>query len=139
MQQCFSRNLDPTTSLAETGNHGLSQRRGHQTRPLAEAGHQTHGLSQRRNTKQQRKGKGWLQKLTRHGFKNITRHLDRFHRFASSWSLLNQRTKRCCVCRDFTGSHCDHKATKCIWLGRVSKTARVTLKITKHEVPRKSP
>ena len=31
-----------------------------------------------------------------------------------------------------------NKATKCAWLGRVSKTARVTLKITKHEIPRKS-
>ena len=69
---------------------------------------------------------------------NITRFLKRFHGFASSWSLLNQRTKRYCVCRDFTATHCDNKTTKCVWLGRVSKIARVTLKITKNEIPRKS-
>ena len=69
---------------------------------------------------------------------NITRLLKRFHGFASSWSLLNQGTKRCCVSRDFTAARCDNKATKCTWLSRVSKTARVTLKITKHEIPRKS-
>ena len=93
----------PTTSLAETGNHGLSQRRDTK-----------HGLSQRRNTKQQSKGKSCLQNFARHGFKNITRLSNHFHGFASSWSLLNQRTKRCCVCRDFTAARCDHKATKCI-------------------------
>ena len=112
-------------------------RRDDESRPLAEAGHETRPLAEA-NTKQLSKGKSWLQNFARHGFKNITRHFNHFHGFASSWSLLNQRTKRCCVCRDFTAARCDHKASKCIWLGRVSKTARVTLKLTKPEFPRKS-
>ena len=93
--------------------------------------------SQRRNTKQNDKGKDGSN-LRETLIQNITRLLKRFHGFASSWSLLNQRTKRCCVCRDFTAARCDKQATKCAWLGRVFKTARVTLQITKHEIPRKS-
>ena len=44
-----------------------------------------------------------------------------------------------CVCRDFTAARRDNKATKMAqWLGGVSKAARVTLRVTKHEIPRKS-
>ena len=35
---------------------------------------------------------------------------------------------RCCVCRYFSAARCDKQATNYAWLGRVSKTARVTLK-----------
>ena len=125
VQQCFSRNLDQRTSLAETRNHGL-----------AEAGHKKKA-SQRRTTKQHDKGKDGS-KLRETLIQKITRLLKRFHGFASSWSLLNQRTKRGWASRDFTAARCDNRATKCTWLSRVSKTARVTLKITKHEIPRKS-
>ena len=107
VQQCFSRNLGRRTSLAETRKHGL-----------AEAG-QKNTASQRRNTKQHDEGKDGS-KLRETLIQNITRFLKRFHGFASSWSLLNQRTKRCCVCLDFTAARCDKQATKCAWLGRVS-------------------
>ena len=126
LQQCFSRDLDQQRLSQRRGNHGLAEA-GHQTRLLAEAKHQA--------TQQ---GKRLAQNFARHWFKNITRLLKRFHGFASLWSLLNQRTKRCCMCRDFTAARCDHRATKCVWLGRVSTTARVTLEITKYEIPLKS-
>ena len=80
--------------------------------------------SQRRDTKQHDKGRDGS-KLLETLIQNITRLLKRFHGFASP---CNQRTKRCCVCRDFTAARCDKQATKCAWLGRISKTARVTLK-----------
>ena len=64
----------PTTSLAEAG---------HQTRPLAEAKHQTTEQGKKLTP---RLCETWVQK-------NITRHLNHFHGFASSWSLLNQRKK----------------------------------------------
>ena len=121
-----SRGILTNNVSRRDGNHGLAEA-GHQTRPLAEAKHQA--------TQQ---GTKVGSKLRETLVQTITRLLKRFHGFASSWSLLNQRTKRCCVCRDFTAARCDHRANKFIWLGRVSKTARVTLKITKHEIPRKS-
>ena len=125
MQQCFSRDLDQQRLSQRRGNHGLAEA-GHQTRPRR-------GETPS-NTAREKVGS----KLRETLIQNITRLLKRFHGFASSWSLLNQRTKRCCVCRDFTAARCDNKATKCKWLGRVSKIARATLKTTKHEIPRKS-
>ena len=122
---CFSRDLDQTTSRAETGNHGL-----------AEAGHKTRNRRGETPSDTAREKVG--SKLRETLIHNITRLLKGFHGFASSRSLLKQITQCCCVCRDFTAARCDNKATKRTWLGRVSKTARVTLKITKHEIPRKS-
>ena len=126
VQQCFSRDLDQTTSLEETVNHGLAED-GHKTRPRR-------GETPS-NTAREKVGSTLRETM----IQNITRLLNCFHGFATSWSLLNQRTKRCCVCRDFTAARCDNKATKCTRPGRVSKIARVTLKITQHEIPRKSP
>ena len=60
MQQCFSQDLDKTTSLAETEKHGL-----------AEAGHKNTAW-QRRNTKQHGKGKDGS-KLRETMIPNITR------------------------------------------------------------------
>ena len=124
MQQRFSRDLDQ--QRLSTGNHGL-----------AEAG-TPNTASRRGETPSNRAREKVGSKLRETLVQNITRLLKRFHGFASSWSLLNQRTKRCCVCRDFTAARCDYRANKFIWLGRVSKTARVTLKTTKHEISRKS-
>ena len=50
------------------------------------------------NTTRERDGS----KLRETLIQNITRLLKRFHGFVSSWSLLNQRTKRCWESRDFT-------------------------------------
>ena len=52
--------------------------------------------SQRRDTKQHCKGKAGS-KLREKLIQNITRLFKRFHGFASSWSLLNQR-KKVAVC-----------------------------------------
>ena len=123
-----------TMFLPGSGPNNVSCRDGE---PRPRRGGTQNTASQRRNTKQHGKGKDGS-KLLETLIPNITRLLKRFHGFASSWSLLNQRTKRCWVSRDFTAARCDNKANKCTWLGRVSKTARVTLKIAKHEIPRKS-
>ena len=123
-----------TMFLAGSGPNNVTRRDG-EPRPRR-GGTQT-TASQRRNTKQHGKGKD-SSKLRETLIQNITRLLKRFHGCASSRSLLNQGTKRCCVSRDFTATRCDNKATECTWLGGVSKTARVTLKMTKHEIPRTS-
>ena len=126
-----SASKENMASLRRDTKHSLAEAE-HQTRPRR--GGTPNTASQRRNTTKE----GWLKKLRKTLIKNTTRLLKRFHGFASSWNLLNQRTKRCCVCRDFTAARCDKQATNYAWLGRFSKTARVTLKITKHEIPRKS-
>ena len=135
------QNLTTLLDLCNNASRGIwtnnVSRRDGEPRPLAEAKHQTRPLAEAKHqATEQRK---WLApKLRETWVQNHHEHLNHLHGFASSWSLLNQRTKRCCVCRDFTAARCDHKATKCVWLGRVSKTARVTLKITKCEFQRKS-
>ena len=124
----MSQNLITLLDLCNNVSRGIWTKQRHLQRRRTTA-------SQRRDTKHEHSQGKVGSKLRETLIRNITRLLKRFHGFASSWNLLNQRTKRCCV---FTAARCDNKATKCTWLGRVSKTARVTLKITKHEIPRKS-
>ena len=121
-----------TMLLAGSGPNNISRRDG-EPRPRR-GGTQKHGLAEAKHPATQQ-GKGWLRTSRNIDSKYHETLFFRFHGFASSWSLLNQRTKRCCVCRDFTAACCNNKATKGTWLGRVSNTARVTLKITKHEIP----
>ena len=118
MQKCFSRDLDQQR-LSQTANHGLAEA-GHQTRPRR-------GETPS-NTAREKIGSRLRETL----IQNITRLLKRFHGFVSSWSLLNQRTKRCCLCRDFTAARCDNKATKRTWLGRVSKNSTCHVKDNKN-------
>ena len=136
----MSQNLITLLDLCNNASRGIwtnnVSRRDGEPRRLAEAGHQTR--PRRGKTPSNTAREKVCSKLRETLIQQITRLLKCFHGFASSWSLLNQRTKRCCVCRDFTAARCDHKTTKCMWLGSVSKIARVTLKITKHEIPRKS-
>ena len=88
----MSQNLTTLLDLCNNASRGiwieqrLSQRRGTTA-------------SQRRNAKQHGKGKDGS-KLRDTVIQNITRLVKGFHGFASSWSLLNQGTKRCCVCRE---------------------------------------
>ena len=102
VHQCSSRNSD---------QQRLSQRLG---TTASRRGGTPNTASRQGGTPNNRAREKVGSKTSRHGFRNITRHLNHFHRFASSWSLLNQRTKRCCVCRDFTAARCDHKTTRCI-------------------------
>ena len=107
-----------TMFLAGSGPNNVSRRDGE---PRPRRGGTQNTASQRRTTKQHGKGKDGS-KLRETLIPKITRPIKRFHGFASSWSLLNQRKKRCCVSRDFTAA----------------RSAHVTLKIKKHEIPRKS-
>ena len=106
--------------------------------PRLRRGGKQNTASQRRNSKRHDKGKDGS-KLRETLVQNITRLLKRFHGFASSWSLLSRRTKRRCVCRDFTQRHAvTNKQPNVHGWAESPKAARVTLKITKHEIPRKS-
>ena len=127
----ISQNLTTLLDLCNNASRGIwtnnVSRRDGEPRSLAQAGHQIRPLAEAKHQATEQ-GEKVGSKTSR----------DKGSKHPIPWSLLNQRTKRCCVCRDFTAARCDHKATQCVWLGRVSKTARVTLKITKHEVLRKS-
>ena len=137
----MSPNLTTLLDLCNTSSRGIWTnnvfRKDGETQPLAEAGHQTPNTASRRGETPSNRARDEVGSKTSRDMDSKHETLKPFHGFASSWSLLNQGTKRCCVCRDFTAARCDHRATKCVWLDKVSKTARVTLKATKHEVPRK--
>ena len=120
MQQCFSRDLD---------QQRLSQRR---RNPRPRRGGTPNTASQRRNTKQHCKGKGWLK---------TSRDIDSKYHETLKTSLRIREVMESSQPENKTllrVARCDNKATKCMWLGRVSKTARVTVKITKHEIPLKT-
>ena len=60
-------------------------------RPLAEARHQIRPLAEAKHQATEQ-GTRLAPKLRETWIQNITRHLNRFHGFTSSWSLLNLRT-----------------------------------------------
>ena len=108
----MSPNLTTLLDLCNKSSRGIGTnnvfRKDGETQPLAEAGHQTQPLAEAKHRATEQ-GKRLAPKLRETWTQNITRHSNRFHGFVSSWSLLNQGTKRCCVCRDFTAARCDHK------------------------------
>ena len=101
MSQTWTTLLDLCNNVSRGiwAKERLSQRRG----TTASQRRDTNTASQRRNTKQHDKGKDGS-KIRETLIQNITRLLKRFHGFASSWSLLSQRTKRCCVSRLHSGT-----------------------------------
>ena len=91
----MSQNLITLVDLCNNASRGRRtnnvSRRDGEPRPLAEAGHQTRPLAEAKHQATEQV-KRLAPKLRETLVENITRHLKRFHGFASSWSLLNQRT-----------------------------------------------
>ena len=129
----ISQNLTTLLDLSNTASRGIwtnnVSRRDGEPRPLAEAETPSNRAREKVDSKTSRDMGSETSRDT------LAISTDsRAHGVFST----RKKKKRCCVCRDFTAARCNHKGTKCTWLGRVSETARVTLEMTKHGFPRKS-
>ena len=107
-----SASKENMASLRRDTKHGLAEAE-HQTRP------------RRGETRQ---GMMAQKKIRETLIQNIMRLSKRFPRIHELMKSSQPEDNRCCVCRDFTAARCDKQATNYAWLGRVYKTARVTLK-----------
>ena len=103
------------SSLPETGQHCLSQRR---EGALSLAETEQHCLSQRLEGKQGETKLLFPHHGTRDTFESIliwwtliTDNGDAFQLTRNSLDTFHPRDKRCHVCRDFTAARCDHRAT----------------------------